>query len=98
MSDQIETLTSEAEMTSTATVSQYKERDKYGRTVQHFTVNGKTVVVLVTLPKACADIDGHKYLVNDWASSELSDVKYFVKRAEAVKYAGEVVAREVAKA
>jgi hypothetical protein len=80
-----------------ATVTQYKTRDKYGRTVQHFSVNGKTVAVLVTMPKPYVELTGNKYLVNDWASETRGDVHEFAKRADGVKKAGEIVARETAK-
>lgn len=78
-------------------VSSYKTRDKYGRTVTHFTVNARTVAVVVTLPKRYADETGHKYLVNDWASESTGDVTYFAKRKDAVQHAEAVQAREAAK-
>jgi hypothetical protein len=83
-------------MTQTAIVSQHRTRDKYGRSVQHFTVNGRTVVVLVTLPKAYAEQYGFKYLTNDWASPTPGDAKEHATRKEAVERASVIVAREVA--
>jgi hypothetical protein len=75
--------------------SSHRNRDKYGRTVTHFTVQGRTVVVLVKLPKGCE----HEYLVNDWASEARGDdaVTYYDKRKDGVKHAEQIVAREVAK-
>jgi len=84
--------------TSDAIVSQYKTRDKYGRSVQHFTVDSRTVCVLVTLPKAYAEQYGERYLVNDWASEAPVDVEYFGKRSDAVAKAGEILTRETVKA
>ena len=75
----------------------FRNRDKYGRSVQNFTVNGRTVAVVVTLPKTYFETYGSRYLVNDRASETTSDVTYYVKRAEAVAHAGSVVARESAK-
>lgn len=73
----------------------YNTRDKYGRSVTHFTVNGKTVAVVVCLPKHYAEKHGHRYLVNDWASAVQGDVTYFVKRKDAVNQACAVVDRVV---
>lgn len=71
----------------------YRTRDKYGRSVTHFTVNSRTVVVLVKLPK----LSEREYLLNDWASEKQGDITYFDKRKPGVKHAEQIVAREVAK-
>lgn len=76
------------------TASSHKTRDSYGRTVTHFTVNGRTVAVVVTLPKGYFEKYGNKYLVNDWASQTSDRVAYFKTRKDAVKAAESVQVRE----
>lgn len=73
--------------------SSYRSKDKYGRSVTSFTVSGKTVAVVVCLPKT----SDHRYLVNDWASEAQGDVTYYGKRKDAVSQAESIVTREVAK-
>ena len=58
--------------TATATgTTEYRERDKYGRTVYHVCKAGehfRTKVVIVVLPKSYVEAypDSGRYLVNDW--------------------------------
>ena len=60
-------------MKETATAAtgtfEYKERDKYGRTVYHVCAEPfRTKVVIVVLPKSYVEAypDSGRYLVNDW--------------------------------
>jgi hypothetical protein len=89
--------------TTTAPITtQYLERDKYGRTVQHTTVNGRTVCVRVTLPKAYRAVYGQAYLVNDWSSLDVTtgqtDVTRFATIAQARAQVAGILAREISKA
>lgn len=60
-----------------------RRRDKYGRTVTHFDVLCRTVVVVVTLPNRLG------YLVNEWDSPQRGEaaVTRFDNRADAMRFA-----------
>lgn len=52
--------------TTDPTTRTYSTRDSYGRNVRHYEVNGRTVAVIVTVPRATAQ-PGQTHIVNDWA-------------------------------
>jgi hypothetical protein len=83
------------------TLSEWTERDKYGRSVRHYAVNGKTVCVRVSLPKVYREAYGDAYMVADWAAVRAGAVKpgeastKYRTLGEANKAAALIVAREV---
>jgi hypothetical protein len=84
-------------------VSNYTQRDKYGRNVNHNVVNGHVVAVRVTLPKAYREQYGKAYLVNDWAATaaggdHTASVTEVATLKEARALEAAIVAREVDKA
>lgn len=74
----------------------YKKRDKYGRPNVVAQSNGRTVAVMITLPKARAATDGIRYLVRDAAQLIGTDPEHFAKRADAVTYFDMIVSKKMA--
>lgn len=80
-----------------ATVTEYRQRDQYGRSVLHVVGHGTTrhEVVLVTLPKTARALDPNRaYLVNDWAVRPVpgrtdaeNGITYWAKRSDALAHA-----------
>lgn len=85
---------------SQPTVSNYKDRDKYGRGVVYTKVGADVVCVRVTLPKMYRETHGNAYIVNDWAGPKddhghtTAHEVATLKEARAIE--ASIIAREVA--
>lgn len=90
-------------VTTDPTTRTYTARDSYGRTVRHYDVAGRTVAVIVSVPRATAQ-PGQTYIVNDWAGPRRKIVvwgeahSFHGSLAEARAAALAIVAREVSAA
>lgn len=60
---------------STATLTQWTERDDYGRTVRIFAVNGRAVAARISIPTQTRHLLGYSYMVADWADPMGADGK-----------------------
>lgn len=83
---------------ASTTIHSWRHRDKYGRICTAVKVGGRTVAMMVTLPRAYTEQHpGEKYLVNDWTQPEWIDgahndgkVSYWPTRRAAVDKANAI--------